>query len=130
MRRRALRFLVVAAGVFLASRPIAAHHGLAHYDMKKTIVLTGIVTTFDWGNPHCLLHMDVMEEGGLFRHWTLEMSSTSAMSRRGWAKNTLKPGDMVIVETHPAQNGTALGISASPDFAMKVVINGREIPSR
>jgi Family of unknown function (DUF6152) len=130
MSRRALRFLVMAAAIFLVSGPTSAHHGLAHYDMKKTIVLTGIVTTFDWGNPHCLLHMDVMEEGGLFRHWTLEMSSTSAMSRRGWAKNTLKPGDMVIVETHPAQNGTALGISASPDFAMKVVINGREIPSR
>ncbi len=130
MRQNASAFLIVAACVFLISNPISAHHGLAHYDMKKMIVLTGIVTTFDWGNPHCLLHMDVMEEGGLFRHWTLEMSSTSAMSRRGWAKDTLKRGDMVIVETHPAQNGTALGISASPDFAMKVVVNGREIPSR
>jgi hypothetical protein len=130
MKTKHWRFPVLAVAALTITGPIFAHHGLAHYDMKKIIVLTGIVTTFDWGNPHCLLHMDVMEEGGLFRHWTLEMSSTSAMSRRGWAKNTLKPGDMVIVETHPAQNGTALGISASPDFAMKVVINGREIPSR
>jgi len=122
--------LVLAAGVFLVASSISAHHGVAHYDMKKTIVLTGTITAFDWGNPHCLVHLDVMEDTGNFRHWTLEMSSTSAMSRRGWVKATLKRGDQVIVETHPAQNGTPLGITSSPDFALKFVVNGREVTSR
>jgi hypothetical protein len=122
--------LVLAAGVFLIASAISAHHGVAHYDMKKTIALTGTITAFDWGNPHCLVHMDVMDDTGHFRHWTLEMSSTSAMSRRGWAKDTLKRGDQVIVETHPAQNGTPLGITSSPDFALKFVVNGREVTSR
>jgi hypothetical protein len=130
MRKNASCLLILAAGIFLVLSPISAHHGLAHYDMKKTILLTGIVTTFDWGNPHCLIHMDVMEEGGHFRHWTLEMSSTFAMSKRGWDKDTLKRGDQVVAETHPAQNGTPLGISSSPDFALKFIVNGREIPSR
>jgi len=129
MKRR-LSFLVLAAPVFLVASPISAHHGVAHYDMKKTIVLNGTITAFDWGNPHCLVHLDVMDNTEHFRHWTLEMSSTSAMSRRGWAKDTLKRGDQVIVETHPAQNGTPLGITSSPDFALKFVVNGREIPSR
>jgi hypothetical protein len=122
--------LVLAAGVFLVASSISAHHGVAHYDMKKTIALTGTITAFDWGNPHCLVHMDVMDDTGHFRHWTLEMSSTSAMSRRGWAKDTLKRGDQVIVETHPAQNGIPLGITSSPDFALKFVVNGREVTSR
>jgi len=122
--------LVLAAGVFLVASSISAHHGVAHYDMKKTIVLSGTITAFDWGNPHCLVHLDVMDDTGNFRHWTLEMSSTSAMSRRGWVKATLKRGDQVIVETHPAQNGTPLGITSSPDFALKFVVNGREVTSR
>ena len=130
MRRNAMCSLVLAAGVFLIPSAISAHHGVAHYDMKKTIALTGTITAFDWGNPHCLVHMDVMDDTGHFRHWTLEMSSTSAMSRRGWAKDTLKRGDQVIVETHPAQNGTPLGITSSPDFALKFVVNGREVTSR
>jgi hypothetical protein len=130
MRSKVLCFLVVAAGVFFGSSPISAHHGVAHYDMKKTIVLMGTITAFDWGNPHCLVHMDVMDEGGRFQHWTLEMSSTFTMSKRGWDKETLKRGDQVTAETHPAQNGTPLGISSSPDFALKFVANGREIPSR
>jgi len=130
MRRSAMCSLVLAAGVFLVASSISAHHGVAHYDMKKTIVLTGTITAFDWGNPHCLVHLDVMDDTGNFRHWTLEMSSTSAMSRRGWVKATLKRGDQVIVETHPAQNGTPLGITSSPDFALKFVVNGREVTSR
>jgi len=130
MRRNAMCSLVLAAGVFLVASSISAHHGVAHYDMKKTIVLSGTITAFDWGNPHCLVHLDVMDDTGNFRHWTLEMSSTSAMSRRGWVKATLKRGDQVIVETHPAQNGTPLGITSSPDFALKFVVNGREVTSR
>ena len=129
MKRR-LSFLVVITGLFFISSPVAAHHGLAHYDMRKTIALMGTITAFDWGNPHCLIHLDVMDNSGSFRHWTLEMSSTAAMSRRGWAKDTLKRGDQVFVETHPAQNGTAVGISSSPDFALKIIVNGKEIPSR
>ena len=130
MRRMASCVLILAGAVFPASSPISAHHGVAHYDMKKTIVLSGTLTAFDWSNPHCLVHMDVMDDFGHFRHWTLEMSSTFAMSRRGWDKDTLKRGDHVIAETHPAQNGTPLGISSSPDFALKFTVNGREIPSR
>src|SRR5258708_39942536 len=89
MRKKALAILVLAAGIFLVSSPISAHHGVAHYDMKKTIVLTGTLTAFDWGNPHCLVHMDVMDDAGHFRHWTLEMASTFAMYMRGWGNDTL-----------------------------------------
>jgi hypothetical protein len=130
MRSKVLCLFIAAAGAFFVSSPIFAHHGVAHYDMKKTIVLTGTVTAFDWGNPHCLVHMDVMDDTGHFRHWTLEMSSIFAMSKRGWDKATLKRGDQVVAETHPAQNGTPLGISSGPDFALKLVINGKEVPSR
>ena len=130
MRNKLANVLVVAAGIALASSLISAHHGVTNYDMKKTIVLPGTITAFDWGNPHCLVHMDVMEDTGQFRHWTLELSAAFAMSKRGWSKDTLKRGDQVIAETHPAQNGTPLGISSGPDFALKFIVNGREIPSR
>jgi len=122
-------FVLVAAFLFAAS-PISAHHGTARYDMKKVITLTGTITAFDWGNPHCLVHMDVIDAGGKAQHWTLEMAAALAMSRRGWDQDSLKPGDKVTAETHPAQNGVPLGISAGPGFLMKFVINGKEIPSR
>jgi len=130
MRGKALSLLVVAAGFSFASSPASAHHGITNYDMKKTIVLTGTITAFDWSNPHCLAHVDVMEDGGNVRHWTLEMNSTFTLSHKGWDKDTLKRGDMVVVETHPARNGAPIGITSGPGFALKIVANGKEVPSR
>jgi Family of unknown function (DUF6152) len=130
MRGKVFSFLVVAAGFAMVSSPISAHHGATNYDMKKTIVLTGTITAFDWSNPHCLAHLDVMDDSGHFSHWTLELSSTFTMSHRGWDRDTLKRGDTVIVETHAARNGAPVGISSGPGFALKIVVNGKEIPSR
>jgi hypothetical protein len=98
--------------------------------MKKTIVLNGTITAFEWSNPHCLAHVDVTEDSGHVSHWTLEMNSTITMSRQGWGRDSLKRGDLVIVETHPARNGAPVGITSGPGFALKVVVNGKEVPSR
>ena len=129
MRSTVFSFLVVAAGLALASGSISAHHGVTNYDMKKTIVLTGTITAFDWSNPHCLAYLDVTDDKGHVRHWTLEMSSTFTMTHRGWDKDTLKRGDQVTIETHPARNDVPIGITSGPGFALKVVANGKEIPS-
>jgi hypothetical protein len=130
MRSKALSLLVLAAGFALASSPISAHHGVTNYDMKKTIVLTGTITAFDWSNPHCLVYLDVADDKGRVRHWTLEMASTFTMTHRGWDKDTLKRGDQVSIETHPARNDVPIGITSGPGFALKVVANGKETPSR
>jgi len=130
MRSKLLSLLVVAAGFALASSSISAHHGVTNYDMKKTIVLSGTITAFDWSNPHCLAYVDVTDDKGQVRHWTLEMASTFTMTHRGWDKDTLKRGDQVTIETHPARNDVPIGITSGPGFALKVVVNGKETPSR
>jgi Family of unknown function (DUF6152) len=130
MRSKVFNFLVMIVSVTMLSSPASAHHGVTNYDMKKTIVLTGTITAFDWSNPHCLAYVDVKDDSGRVRHWTLEMTSTFTMSQKGWDRGTLKRGDHVIIETHPAKNGAPIGITSGPGFALKTVINGKEIPSR
>ncbi len=130
MRRTVLSLLVVATGFALASSSVSAHHGVTNYDMKKTIVLTGTITAFDWSNPHCLAYLDVTDDKGRVRHLTLEMASTYTMTHRGWDKDTLKRGDQATIETHPARNDVPIGITSGPGFALKVVANGKETPSR
>jgi hypothetical protein len=130
LRSMKLSLFVVAAFLGLVSSPATAHHGITNYDMKKTIVLTGTITGFDWSNPHCLAYLDVTDDREHVRHWTLELSSTFTMSHRGWDRDTLKRGDQVIVETHPAKNDAPVGITIGPGFALKIEVNGREAPSR
>jgi hypothetical protein len=130
MKSKTLGCFAVAIGLLTVSSPIFAHHGTSEYDIKKTITLTGTITAFDWVNPHCLVHMDVTGDNGEVRHWTLEMSPTYSMSRRGWAKDTLKLGDQVSAETHPARNGAPIGISAARGFMLNFAVNGKEIRPR
>ena len=129
MRGRLILFLIVSAVLGIVTPRASAHHGVTNYDMKKTIVLNGTVTGFDWANPHCLAHLDVTDESGHTNHWTLEMASTFTMAHRGWDMGTLKRGDQVRIETHPAKNGAPIGITSGPGFTLKVIVNGKELPS-
>jgi Family of unknown function (DUF6152) len=107
-----------------------AHHGNVGYDVAKTITLHGTATSFDWANPHCLLHMDVKDDNGNVQRWTLEMAPPSILSHRGWTKDSIRPGDQVTIDTHPAKNGIPLGISSSNSYILKAVVDGKMLPGQ
>lgn len=106
------------------------HHGEVRYDLAKTITLDGTVTSFDWSNPHCLLHVDVKDDNGKVQRWTLEMAAPIVLSRRGWTKDSFKASDHVSIETHPSKNGIPLGISSGNAYILKTVVNGKALPVR
>jgi len=114
----------------LVAGPIAAHHGTSGYDMEKVITLNGTITSFNWSNPHCLIHIDVKDSKGDSRDWIIELAAPTLMTRNGWTKDSLKPGDDVIAETHPAKNGATTGLSGAATTLLKFVVNGHPLPSR
>jgi Family of unknown function (DUF6152) len=124
------RFAAATFALCLVSAPAKAHHGTSRYDLDKTITLSGTVTGFDWGNPHCLVHMDVKGDKGEIQHWTLELASPFTMSHVGWSKDSLRLGDELVVDTHPAKNGVPLGISATSRNVMKFVVNGKPLATQ
>jgi hypothetical protein len=120
-----LTFTVAAA--LLAAGPAFAHHGTAGYDMVKVVTVKGTVTKVDWNNPHVIFHID-SKDGGEIQHWSLEVSPPLLMNRFGWNKESLKPGDQVSAETHPARSGSPVGISGTASFLLKFVVNGTPLP--
>jgi hypothetical protein len=120
----------VVVGLLLISSPIFAHHGTSGYDMEKVITLNGTVTSFNWSNPHCLIHIDVKDSKGDVKDWIIELAAPTLMTRNGWTKDSLKPGDEVIAETHPAKNGATTGLSGASTALLKFVVNGHALPSR
>jgi len=83
-----------------------AHHSFAVYEPTLQIKLSGVVTSFKWGNPHVYLEIDASDpKSGETRHWLLEGASTSILNRAGWKFNMLKPGDMVTVIVSPLRTG-------------------------
>jgi hypothetical protein len=99
---KALALLAVA---LLAGGPVLAHHGSAAYEDNLTI-LKGTVTRFEFINPHALIYVDVSDSKGHAEHWIAELFSNNRLTRiPGWSRNTLKPGDAVILAGHRAKNG-------------------------
>ncbi len=98
--------------------------------MEKVTTLMGTVTEFDWSNPHVVIFMDVKKDDGQVEHWTIELAAPIHMSRFGWSKTSMKAGEQIVAETHPAKNGAPIGTSGTAGGLLKVSINGQALPTR
>jgi hypothetical protein len=127
VQKKFLLVSAVAVGLLIASAAFA-HHGTAGYDMVKVVTLTGNVIKVDWTNPHIVIYMDAKDAGGNLQHWSLELSAPLLMQRFGWTKTSVKAGDQLVAETHPAKNGALVGTSGTATFILKFVVNGTPLP--
>jgi Family of unknown function (DUF6152) len=125
MKIKVLTALAMMAGLSLVALPGFAHHGSSAYDFTKLLTLNATVTSLEWGNPHCILKFDGKDEKGAVSPWTLEMYNPLWMARAGWTKDTLKPGDEIVVTFHPAKNGSGNGYIRIPES--KIVFHGQPL---
>jgi len=89
-----------------------AHHSFAVYDHTRTVTIRGTVTKFQWTNPHGFIEMDIIQNDGTVKHFTVELTSINMMQRVGWRSNMIKAGDKIQVVGAPLLNGdpVALGL--------------------
>ena len=113
------------AGLLLAAVPLAAHHSTAMYDLIHGTIVTGVVTRFEWQNPHTRIALEVTGENNEPEHWIVELESRSTLGHLGWNKDTVKPADRITVTGGRAKDGTfrirALWVELS---------DGRKVPGQ
>lgn len=97
---------LAAVVLLLVSAPIFAHHGAATYDLSKVTTLKGTVTGIQWINPHATIDIQVNDTAGKTQKYIVESVSPLGLSRRGWTKDSIKPGDQITVTGNLSQNGT------------------------
>src|SRR4029077_4666184 len=105
MKISLLAGFLAAAGLLLVSGPVLAHHGRSNYDVTAPATVKGIVTEFEWVNPHALIHFDVTDETGKVEKWVGETNSPNTLSRQGWSRNTVKTGDQITLVGHRVKGG-------------------------
>ena len=100
------KILVLIFGfTFLAlAGPTLAHHGTAAYDTKNIVTVKGTMTDFRFINPHVQLFFDVKNDKGEVENWQAELTAPNKLSRAGWDKHTLKPGDSITASGFVSKN--------------------------
>ena len=92
--------------VVLGGAVLSAHHSTSGYDLEHTIAMTGVVTEFNWINPHTFLVWVVTDADGNEVEWTGEMLSIQTVTSWGLTRGSFKPGDQVTVTGFPSRTGT------------------------
>jgi hypothetical protein len=101
---------VFVCAVMIAATPLLAHHSFAMFDTAKRMTMSGTVTSFEWTNPHAYIEIDVANEKGVVKHWSVELGSTSILMQAGWKFSDIKAGDKITVVLNPLRSGEAGGL--------------------
>ncbi|MEA3150726.1 MAG: hypothetical protein QOD56_1665 [Gammaproteobacteria bacterium] len=117
----------------------AAHHSNAAYDLDHPQTVEGTVKTVNWTNPHItfVVEPDVKNAepastststtastgtGTSTSTWVFEVSSPGVLTRSGWTKRSLQPGDHAVFRYAPLRDGNPGG------FLLKVTLpSGQEL---
>jgi hypothetical protein len=98
-------FVFVLAGVLLACATAYAHHSFAStYDESKKITVEGKLVQFLFRNPHSFVHVLAPDEDGTMQRWAIEWGGAGQLGGQGVTRDTLKPGDKVIITGNPGRN--------------------------
>lgn len=96
--------LQIAAAVVVWVAPVRAHHSLSGvYDTAKEISVEGVVTQFQFINPHPFVVISV-ETPDQKQEWRLEMDNRSELTQIGMDSGTIRPGDRVVVVGSPGRS--------------------------
>ena len=97
--------LVLCAGAAAAGAPLFAHHSFAaYYFEEQSVTITGDVVEFDYRSPHAWLHVAAPDPSGQMRRYAAEWANPNRLGQQGVTKDTLRPGDRVVVTGSPGRN--------------------------
>jgi Family of unknown function (DUF6152) len=102
VKRTILVFLVVAA---LSASAASAHHSFAAtYFVDQEITVEGTLTQFLYRNPHSFVKVDAKDDKGNVQTWSIEWGGGAQLTQEHVTRDTLKPGDHVIVTGNPGRD--------------------------
>jgi len=102
--KRIIFALVVAAAVMYGGRADAHHSFAATYFVDQEITVEGTLTQFLYRNPHSFVKVEAKDDKGEMQTWSVEWGGGAQLTQEHVTRDTLKPGDHVIVTGNPGRD--------------------------
>jgi hypothetical protein len=84
---------------------VFAHHSFAAtYLEEQSVTIEGELVQFLYRNPHSFVHVMVKQKDGTSIRYAVEWGGVGQLGNQGVTKDTLKPGDVVIISGSPGRN--------------------------
>jgi len=97
--------LSIAAGALMSGLQLYAHHSFAAtYFEDKQETVEGDLVQFLFRNPHSFVHLEAKDANGQITRYVVEWGGGGQLGRAGVTRETLKPGDHVIIVGNPGRN--------------------------
>ena len=95
--------------VFMIGIAQAHHSSIPWYDLNADqVTVTGVVTEFQFLNPHVYIFVTVTKTDGIVEAWKLEGTSRNRLLRIGWTEDSIKLGQTVTATGFPAWRGNGI----------------------
>jgi hypothetical protein len=111
MTTRLRRVSIIVGSCLALVHAAGAHHSQSEYDLRGKVEVEGAVTKVEWRSPHAWIYVDVANDKGEKVNWSFELPSPATLMRRGWTRDSLKPGARVKVTGAPAKNFPTIAIA-------------------
>lgn len=115
---RIATFVLVCSLSLVLAHPILAHHSAAAFDTQREVKTTGIVTEYNYRNPHIYITLQVKKGDGSTVALEVEVGAASVLNGLGFNRTSVAVGDVVTIVGNPARR--------NPDTLML----GRELYKR
>jgi hypothetical protein len=103
-----VRLLIAVAALSTFAATADAHHSIAGmYDQSRRVTLDGVISQFQFVNPHPFVVVDV-DSDGTKQSWKAELDNRWELTEIGMSATTFKPGDRVVVSGSPGRDRTPL----------------------
>ena len=107
MKELIIRMMLIA--VFMIGIAQAHHSSIPWYDLNADqVTVTGVVTEFQFLNPHVYIFVTVAKTDGIVEEWKLEGTSRNRLLRIGWTEDSIKLGQTVTATGFPAWRGNGI----------------------
>ena len=104
---RRLSTVVLAAAAIATAAMAGAHHAIAPlYDGSKPITLDGLVTDFQFVNPHPFVTIEIEHRTRGREQWRLDMDNRFELAGIGMTAATFQKGERVRATGGPARDGS------------------------